>query len=156
MEGDVGALSGGWMMRVALARLLVSGAEVLLLDEPTNHLDLASVTWLEGFLAAFEGAVLLVSHDRDFINATCNRILDLSGGTLTEYVGDYASFVEQSAERQAQLEAAAANQQRKIAQTEKFIERFGTRRQRRGRSSRGSSSSRRSTASSSPTTGCGP
>ncbi len=124
MEGDVGALSGGWMMRVALARLLLSGSEVLLLDEPTNHLDLASVTWLEEFLAGFEGAVLLVSHDRDFINATCNRILDLSGGALTEYVGDYASFVEQSAERQAQMEAAAANQQRKIAQTEKFIERF--------------------------------
>jgi ATP-binding cassette subfamily F protein 3 len=124
VEGDVGRLSGGWMMRVALARLLLAGPDVLLLDEPTNHLDLASVTWLESFLAGYDGAVLLVSHDRDFINATCNRIIELDGGTATEYVGDYAAFVEQRAIRMEQLASAAANQQRQVAETERFIERF--------------------------------
>ncbi len=124
VEGDVGRLSGGWMMRVALARLLLAGPDVLLLDEPTNHLDLASVTWLESFLAGYDGAVLLVSHDRDFLNATCNRIIELDGGTATEYVGDYAAFVEQRAIRVEQLASAAANQQRQVAETERFIERF--------------------------------
>jgi ATP-binding cassette, subfamily F, member 3 len=124
MDGDIGLLSGGWMMRVALARLLLSRPDVLLLDEPTNHLDLASVTWLEEFLAAYEGAIVLVSHDRDFINAIANRVLDLEGGTVTEYVGDYADFVEQRQLRLEQLASAAANQQRKIAETERFIERF--------------------------------
>jgi len=124
VEGDVGRLSGGWMMRVALARLLLAGPDVLLLDEPTNHLDLASVTWLESFLSGYDGAVLLVSHDRDFINATCNRIIELDGGTATEYVGDYAAFVEQRAIRMEQLASAAANQQRQVAETERFIERF--------------------------------
>ncbi len=124
VEGDVGRLSGGWMMRVALARLLLAGPDVLLLDEPTNHLDLASVTWLESFLAGYDGAVLLVSHDRDFLNATCNRIIELDGGTATEYVGDYAAFVEQRAIRMEQLASAAANQQRQVAETERFIERF--------------------------------
>ncbi|MPZ88657.1 MAG: ATP-binding cassette domain-containing protein [Nitriliruptorales bacterium] len=121
---DVGELSGGWMMRVALARLLLASPDLLLLDEPTNHLDLASVTWLESFLSGYEGAVLLVSHDRDFINATCNRVIELDGGQAVEYVGDYADFVEQRALRMDQQAAAAANQQRRIAQTERFIERF--------------------------------
>ena len=124
MDAPVAQLSGGWMMRVALARLLLSAPDVLLLDEPTNHLDLASVTWLESFLAAYEGAVVLVSHDRDFINALANRVVELAAGTATEYVGDYAAFVEQRAQRHAQQAAAARNQQRKIAQTEAFIERF--------------------------------
>jgi len=124
VERDVGLLSGGWMMRVALARLLLSAPDVLLLDEPTNHLDLDSVTWLEEFLAAYPGAIVLVSHDRDFINAIANHVLELAFGSATEYVGDYAAFVEQRALRQEQLEASAANQARKVAQTEKFIERF--------------------------------
>jgi ATP-binding cassette, subfamily F, member 3 len=124
MERDTGELSGGWMMRVALARLLLQNPDLLLLDEPTNHLDLASVEWLQGFLADYAGAVVLVSHDRDFINAIVNRVAELHSGMLTEYVGDYADFVEQRDERMAQLEMAAKAQGRKIAQVERFIERF--------------------------------
>ncbi|HYM52229.1 MAG TPA: ABC-F family ATP-binding cassette domain-containing protein [Candidatus Dormibacteraeota bacterium] len=124
MERDTGEFSGGWMMRVALARLLLQNPDLLLLDEPTNHLDLASVEWLQTFLAEYAGAVVLVSHDRDFINAIVNRVGELSRGTLTEYVGDFADFVEQRDERLAQLEMAAKAQGRKIAQVERFIERF--------------------------------
>ncbi|MPZ72734.1 MAG: ATP-binding cassette domain-containing protein [Nitriliruptorales bacterium] len=124
IDRDVGLLSGGWMMRVALARLLLSRPDVLLLDEPTNHLDLASVTWLEQFLAAYEGAIILVSHDRDFINAIATHVVELANGTATEYVGDYAAFIEQRQQRLEQLRAAAANQRRKVAHTEQFIERF--------------------------------
>ena len=124
VERDVGAFSGGWMMRVALAKLLLENPDVLLLDEPTNHLDLASVDWLQGFLGAYAGGLILVSHDRDFINAIANHVAELGRGTLTEYVGDYADFVEQREERIAQLERTAAAQQRKVAQTERFIERF--------------------------------
>jgi len=124
VEREIGEFSGGWMMRVALARLLLQNPDVLLLDEPTNHLDLASVEWLQGFLAQYAGAIVLVSHDRDFINEVANRVVELHDGRATEYVGDYADFVEQRTERMAQLEAAAKNQQRKIAHTEAFIERF--------------------------------
>jgi ATP-binding cassette subfamily F protein 3 len=124
MDRDIGEFSGGWMMRVALARLLLQNPDVLLLDEPTNHLDLASVEWLTGFLAEYAGAIGLVSHDRDFINDVANRVVELHDGRATEYVGDYADFVEQRAERMAQLEAAARHQQRKIAHTQAFIDRF--------------------------------
>jgi ATP-binding cassette subfamily F protein 3 len=124
MERRTTEFSGGWMMRVALARLLLQNPDLLLLDEPTNHLDLASVEWLQGFLAEYAGAVILVSHDRDFINAVVNRVAELHAGSLTEYVGDYADFVEQREERIEQLERQAAAQGRKIAQVERFIERF--------------------------------
>jgi ATP-binding cassette subfamily F protein 3 len=124
MERRTVEFSGGWMMRVALARLLLQNPDLLLLDEPTNHLDLASVEWLQGFLAEYAGAVILVSHDRDFINAVVNRVAELRAGSLTEYVGDYADFVEQRDERIAQLERQAAAQGRKVAQVERFIERF--------------------------------
>jgi ATP-binding cassette subfamily F protein 3 len=124
VERDIGEFSGGWMMRVALARLLLQNPDVLLLDEPTNHLDLASVEWLQVFLSQYAGAIVLVSHDRDFINEVANRVVELHDGRATEYVGDYADFVEQRTERMAQLEAAAKNQQRKIAHTTAFIERF--------------------------------
>ena len=124
MERDIGTFSGGWMMRVALAKLLLQNPDVLLLDEPTNHLDLASVEWLQGFLSTYAGAIVLVSHDRDFINEIANHVGELARGTLTEYTGDYADFVEQRDERIAQLERQAAVQQRKVAQTERFIERF--------------------------------
>jgi len=124
MRRDIGLLSGGWMMRVALARLLLSAPDVLLLDEPTNHLDLASVTWLEQFLRDYAGAIVLVSHDRDFLNTIATHVVELAHGTATEYVGDYAAFIEQREERMEQLRSAAANQQRKLAETERFIERF--------------------------------
>ena len=121
---DIGEFSGGWMMRVALARLLLQNPDVLLLDEPTNHLDLASVEWLQGFLAQYAGAIVLVSHDRDFINDVANRIVELHDGMATEYVGDYADFVDQRDERIAFLQRQARVQGRKVAQLERFIERF--------------------------------
>ncbi|HLA65841.1 MAG TPA: ATP-binding cassette domain-containing protein [Candidatus Saccharimonadales bacterium] len=124
MERDIGEFSGGWMMRVALGRLLLANPDLLLLDEPTNHLDLASVEWLQGFLADYAGAVVLVSHDRDFINAVVNRVAELNHGLFTEYVGDFADFVEQRDERIAQLEMAAKAQGRTIARIERYIERF--------------------------------
>jgi ATP-binding cassette subfamily F protein 3 len=123
-ERDIGEFSGGWMMRVALARLLLANPDLLLLDEPSNHLDLASVEWLQGFLAEYAGAVILVSHDRDFINVVANRIAELHRGTLTEYVGDYADFVEQRDMRLAELERQARVQGREVVRIERFIERF--------------------------------
>jgi len=124
MDRDIGEFSGGWMMRVALGRLLLANPDLLLLDEPTNHLDLASVEWLQGFLGEYAGAVVLVSHDRDFINAVVNRVAELNHGMFTEYVGDFADFVEQRDERIAQLEMAAKAQGRTIARIERYIERF--------------------------------
>jgi ATP-binding cassette, subfamily F, member 3 len=123
-ERDIGEFSGGWMMRVALARLLLANPDLLLLDEPSNHLDLASVEWLQGFLAEYAGAVILVSHDRDFINVVANRVAELARNTLTEYVGDYADFVEQRDARLAELERQARVQGREVARIERFIERF--------------------------------
>ncbi|MDH4144191.1 MAG: ATP-binding cassette domain-containing protein, partial [Acidimicrobiia bacterium] len=123
-QRPVTELSGGWRMRAALARLLLSKPDVLILDEPTNHLDVDSVGWLEQYLAAWSGALLFVSHDRDFIDAVANRVLELSGETLVEYVGGFAEFVVAREDRIAQAEAAAAGQARKIAQVERFIDRF--------------------------------
>jgi ATP-binding cassette subfamily F protein 3 len=125
-DGDrpLAELSGGWRMRAALARLLVAKPEILILDEPTNHLDVDSVAWLERQLAAWPTALLFVSHDRDFIDAVAERVIELAAGTTTEYVGGFAEFVVQREERIAAAEAAAAGQARKIADVERFIERF--------------------------------
>ncbi|MCC6437130.1 MAG: ABC-F family ATP-binding cassette domain-containing protein [Acidimicrobiales bacterium] len=117
-------LSGGWQMRAALARLMLDKPDVLVLDEPTNHLDTDSVAWLEATLAAYSGAILFVSHDRDFIDAVAERVIELAEGTAIEYVGGFAEFVVQREDRQQQLRAAAASQQRQIAHVERFVERF--------------------------------
>lgn len=117
-------LSGGWAIRVELARLLLQNPDILLLDEPSNHLDLRSVIWLEGFLQNYDGAMMLISHDRRFLNAVVNRIVHLDRGKLTVYQGNFDAFEHQRAEREAQQEQAAANQQKKINEMERFIERF--------------------------------
>ena len=117
-------LSGGWRMRVALARLLLSQPDVLLLDEPTNHLDVDSVAWLERYLMEWSGALLFVSHDRDFIDRVATHVIELAEGTALEYTGGFAEFVVQREERMEQLAAAAANQARRVAQVERFIDRF--------------------------------
>jgi ATP-binding cassette subfamily F protein 3 len=117
-------LSGGWQMRATLARLMLDKPDVLVLDEPTNHLDTDSVAWLEATLAAYSGAILFVSHDRDFIDAVAERVVELSEGTAIEYVGGFAEFVVQREDRLAQFRAVVAAQQRQIAHVERFVERF--------------------------------
>lgn len=117
-------LSGGWRMRVALGRLLLAKPDVLILDEPTNHLDVDSVAWLEQQLSNWPGALLFVSHDRDFIDAIADRVVELAEGTALEYVGGFAEFVVQREERLQRIEAAAARQARQIAKVEQFVDRF--------------------------------
>lgn len=124
MDQPVRSLSGGWMMRVALGRLLLRHPEVLLLDEPTNHLDLESVGWLQQFIASYDGAVILVSHDRDFINGCVNQIVEVADGTVTTYTGDYADFVRQRQERLELQASQAKNQVKKVAEVEAFVDRF--------------------------------
>ena len=120
----VAELSGGWRMRAALARLLVSEPDILLLDEPTNHLDVDSVAWLERHLAAWPGALLFVSHDRDFIDAVADRVVELTAGNAMAYEGGFAEFVAAREERLQRIEAAAARQAREVARVERFVERF--------------------------------
>ena len=124
MDRSCGEFSGGWQMRIALAKLLLEEPDVLMLDEPTNHLDLDSLRWLEGFLKTYEGAILLISHDRTLLDQLCESILSIESGQLVPYTGNYSQFLIQRVERREQLEAARKNQDRKIAQTERFIERF--------------------------------
>ena len=117
-------LSGGWRMRCELSRLLLQSPDVLLLDEPSNHLDLRSVVWLESFLKSYEGSVLLISHDRRFLNSLVSRTVELERGALSVYTGNYDDYERQKRERAELLESQAANQGRKIAEVERFIERF--------------------------------
>jgi len=116
--------SGGWQMRIALAKLLLAQPSLLLLDEPTNHLDLDSLRWLEDYLRSYEGAVIIVSHDRRFLDNMTTKTYELSMGSLTEYAGNFSYFVKEKAARKEQQVAAYRNQQQQIKQTEQFIERF--------------------------------
>ena len=127
MDGDVGALSGGWKMRVALARILLMRPDVMLLDEPSNHLDLESLIWLEQFLRGYEGALLMTSHDREFINRIINKVVEIDGGTLTTYSGNYEFYEQQRALNEKQQQAQFERQQAMLAKEIKFIERFKAR-----------------------------
>jgi len=127
MEGDVGALSGGWKMRVALARILLMRPDVMLLDEPSNHLDIESLIWLEQFLQGYDGALMMTSHDREFINRIINKVVEIDGGTLTTYSGDYEFYAQQRAMSDKQQQAQFERQQAMLAKEIKFIERFKAR-----------------------------
>jgi len=127
MDGDVGKLSGGWKMRVALARILLMRPDVMLLDEPSNHLDLESLIWLEAFLKGYEGALLMTSHDREFMNRIINKIIEIDGGSLTSYSGDYEFYEQQRAQAEKQQLAQFERQQAMLAKEIKFIERFKAR-----------------------------
>ena len=126
MDGDVGALSGGWKMRVALSRILLMRPDALLLDEPTNHLDIESIIWLENYLKNYEGALLMTSHDREFTNRICSKILEIDGGDITTFSGDYDFYERQRALNEKQAEAQYARQQAMLAKEARFIERFKT------------------------------
>jgi ATPase subunit of ABC transporter with duplicated ATPase domains len=124
IDGDVGALSGGWKMRVAMARVLLGRPDVLLMDEPTNHLDIESIIWLEAFLKSLPGALLMTSHDRDFMNRIVSRIAEIDGGEITTYSGSYDFYERERAIREANREAAYARQQAMLAKEQRFIDRF--------------------------------
>ncbi len=124
IDGDVGALSGGWKMRVAMARVLLGRPDVLLMDEPTNHLDIESIIWLEAFLTSLPGALLMTSHDREFMNRVVTRIAEIDGGEITAYSGNYDFYERERAMRDANKEAAYARQQAMFAKEQRFIDRF--------------------------------
>jgi ATPase subunit of ABC transporter with duplicated ATPase domains len=127
MDGDVGALSGGWKMRVALARILLMRPDAMLLDEPSNHLDLESLIWLEQFLKGYEGVLLMTSHDREFMNRIVTKVIEIDGGTLTSYSGDYEFYAQQRALADKQQQAQFERQQAMLAKEISFIERFKAR-----------------------------
>jgi ATPase subunit of ABC transporter with duplicated ATPase domains len=124
IDGDVGLLSGGWKMRVAMARVLLGAPDVLLMDEPTNHLDIESIIWLEAFLKSRRGALLMTSHDREFMNRVVGKIAEIDGGEITLYSGNYDFYERERAVREANREAAYARQQAMLAKEQRFIERF--------------------------------
>ena len=126
IDGDVGALSGGWKMRVALARVLLGRPDVLLMDEPTNHLDLESIIWLESFLRAYPGSLLMTSHDREFMNRLVTKIAEIDSGEIITYSGNYDFYERERAIRETNQQAAFGRQQAMLAKEQRFIERFKT------------------------------
>lgn len=124
MNRPTSEFSGGWLMRIALAKLLLAAPSLLLLDEPTNHLDIISQRWLENYLKRYEGAVLMVSHDRAFLDELCTRSFELTQGYLHVYQGNYSTYETQSRVRKEQLVRSFKNQQKEIERTEQFIDRF--------------------------------
>jgi ATPase subunit of ABC transporter with duplicated ATPase domains len=124
IDGDVGALSGGWKMRVAMARVLLGRPDVLLMDEPTNHLDIESIVWLERFLKSRSGALLMTSHDREFMNRVVSKIAEIDEGEITMYSGNYDFYEREREIREANREAAYARQQAMLAKEQRFIDRF--------------------------------
>src|SRR5277367_127797 len=126
IDGDVGALSGGWKMRVALARVLLGRPDVLLMDEPTNHLDIESIIWLEQFLKSLTGTLLMTSHDRDFMNRIVTKIAEIDAGEIVVYSGNYDFYERERAIREANQQAAFSRQQAMLAKEQRFIDRFRT------------------------------
>ncbi|MBM3727484.1 MAG: ABC-F family ATP-binding cassette domain-containing protein [Acidobacteria bacterium] len=126
VDGDVGALSGGWKMRVALARVLLGRPDVLLMDEPTNHLDIESIIWLEQFLKSLPAALLMTSHDREFMNRVVSRVAEIDAGEVITYSGNYDFYERERAIRETNQQAAFARQQAMLAKEQRFIERFRT------------------------------
>jgi ATPase subunit of ABC transporter with duplicated ATPase domains len=126
IDGDVGDLSGGWKMRVALARVLLGRPDVLLMDEPTNHLDIESILWLEQFLKSYPGALLMTSHDREFMNRIVSKIAEIESGEILVYSGNYDFYERERAIRASNQQAAFARQQAMFAKEQRFIERFKT------------------------------
>jgi len=124
IDGDVGELSGGWKMRVAMARVLLGRPDILLMDEPTNHLDIESIVWLEAFLKSLPGALLMTSHDREFLNRIVTKIAEIDGGEITVYSGNYDFYERERSIRESNREAAYARQQAMLAKEQRFIERF--------------------------------
>jgi ATPase subunit of ABC transporter with duplicated ATPase domains len=126
IDGDVGELSGGWKMRVALARVLLGRPDVLLMDEPTNHLDIESIIWLEQFLKSFAGALMMTSHDREFMNRIVSKIAEIDAGEIIAYTGNYDFYERERAIRETNQQAAFARQQSMLAKEQRFIDRFRT------------------------------
>ena len=124
IDGDVGALSGGWKIRVAMARVLLGRPDVLLMDEPTNHLDIESIIWVERFLKTYPGALLMTSHDREFMNRVVTKIAEIDSGEITVYSGNYDFYERERAIRESNQQAAFARQQAMLAKEQRFIERF--------------------------------
>ncbi|MBY0414122.1 MAG: ATP-binding cassette domain-containing protein [Bdellovibrionales bacterium] len=126
-ERDVGLFSGGWRMRIALAKVLIQAPDVILLDEPTNYLDLESIVWLEEWLKGFKGAVLMTSHDRDFMNGIVNRIIEVANKAITTYTGDYDYYEKEKEIRKVQQIAQYESQQAMLQKEEEFIAKFAAR-----------------------------
>lgn len=126
-DRDVGLFSGGWRMRIALAKILIQNPDVILLDEPTNYLDLESIVWLEEWLKSFKGAVLMTSHDRDFMNGIVNRIIEVANKAITTYTGDYDYYEKEKEIRKVQQVAQYESQQAMLQKEEEFIAKFAAR-----------------------------